>query len=314
MHRPLVERNQDLAPVAHPLGHRPAQVPRHEGSRPVDGDVVLLEAVLEGHLDRVPEPLGDEERGLRAGALDEGVGGEGRAVDEEVDLARRDPRRADRLADRRDHPHLGGVGGGQHLGGDRAFTATARLQGDIREGPADIHGETASSLRVIHDRRSSARPCRRAGRLIDNSWALAVPAISASPRSRTRPEPMRAGPEPPHRSPPARTEPRHASHGFVTSTSKPSKSRTARVASDRLRAFAVPAIRRIARDVVHQPTAERRLRLRPGIPHALRHDDERPPRPDTLRPLLLRRGAGSRTAGLRDRPPSRLRTAAHGAR
>ena len=104
MHRPLVEGNQDLAPVVRPLGHRPAQVPRHEGSRPVDGDVVLLETVLEGHLDRVPEPLGDEERGLRAGALDEGVGGEGRAVDEEVDLARRDPRRADRLADRRRSP------------------------------------------------------------------------------------------------------------------------------------------------------------------------------------------------------------------
>ena len=70
-YRVLVEGNQDLARVVHPLGDRPTQVPGHEGSRPVDGDVVLLEAVLEGHLDRVPEPFGDDERGLRAGAFDD---------------------------------------------------------------------------------------------------------------------------------------------------------------------------------------------------------------------------------------------------
>ena len=154
VHRAFVEGDQDLPPVVRALGDRPAQMPRHEGGRPVDGNVVLLEAVLEGHLDRVPEPLGDEKRGLRAGALDEGVGGEGGAVDEEVDLARRDPGRADRLADRRDHPHFGGVRGGEHLGGGHAAPDAARseLEGNVRKGPADIHGQPATFARLIHGR------------------------------------------------------------------------------------------------------------------------------------------------------------------
>ena len=157
MHRVLVEGNEDLAQVVHPLRDRPAQVPRHEGGRPIDGDVVLLEAVLQGHLDRVPEPFGDEERGLRAGALDEGIGGEGRAVDEEVHLARLDPRRPNGLPDRRDHALLGGARRGQHLGGDHAVAGRARagtgarLEGHVREGPADIDGETAASARLAHD-------------------------------------------------------------------------------------------------------------------------------------------------------------------
>ena len=152
-HRILVEGNQDLARMVHPLGDRPAQGPGHEGGRPIDGDIVLLEAVLEGHLDRVPEPFGDEKRGLRAGALDEGVGREGRAVDKEADAAGLDPRRADRVADRRDHALLGGARRGQHLGGDHAGAgARAELQGHVGEGAAHVHGEAAASGRLTHDR------------------------------------------------------------------------------------------------------------------------------------------------------------------
>ena len=183
-HRGLVERNEDLARVVHALGDRPAKVPRDERGRPVDGDVVLLETVLEGHLHRVPEPLGDEERGPRAGALDNRVGRERRAVDEEADLAGGDPRLSDRLTNRRDHPFLRGMWGGQHLGGDHG-PARARLEGHVREGSADIDGDAATPARVSHDRTNlhlaapSGRPpvpCRTAPRLRDGT-ASGLPRV-----------------------------------------------------------------------------------------------------------------------------------------
>jgi hypothetical protein len=62
----LVQRDQHAAVAVEPLAHRQAQVARHQRPRPVDHDVVLLEAVLVGHFQRVAVPLGGQQRGARA--------------------------------------------------------------------------------------------------------------------------------------------------------------------------------------------------------------------------------------------------------
>ena len=147
VHRFLVEGNQDLAFVIHPLGDRPAQAPRHQRRRPVDGEVVLVEPVLEGHLHRIAEPFRDDERGPRTRAFDDGVGGKRRAMEDEANLAGLDPRRPRGLADRGHHALLGGPRRGQHLGGDHF--AVTELKRDIREGSADVHGEAMSGF-VVH--------------------------------------------------------------------------------------------------------------------------------------------------------------------
>ncbi len=51
-HRLLVERQQHGAVGGHALGHAEAQVARHQRLRPLHVDVVLLEAMLPGHLER----------------------------------------------------------------------------------------------------------------------------------------------------------------------------------------------------------------------------------------------------------------------
>ena len=80
--------------------HSPAPAPRcAAGAAPAAAgrshvDVVLLEAVLVGHLHRIAEALGDQQRGVRALALDDGVGGERGAVDHHARPRPAPPRRA----------------------------------------------------------------------------------------------------------------------------------------------------------------------------------------------------------------------------
>ena len=82
-------------------------------------DVVLLEALLVAHLEHVAKALGGEQRGARALALDQRVGGERRAVDEDADVARRERRRPRAPARAVEHAVLGRARRGQHLGGER---------------------------------------------------------------------------------------------------------------------------------------------------------------------------------------------------
>ena len=147
MHRFLVEGNQNLALVVHPLGDRPAPAPRHQRRRPIDREVVLLEPVLEGHLHGIPEPFRDDERGFRTRPFDDGVRGQRRAMDDEADLAGLDPRRPRGLADRGHHALLGDPRRGQHLGGDHV--AVTELKRDVRESPANVDCEAMSGF-VVH--------------------------------------------------------------------------------------------------------------------------------------------------------------------
>ena len=93
-HRRLVERDQHVAAAVHAFRHAKAPFARHQRRRLPHEDVVLLEAVLEGDLDGIAEALGDDQRRLGALALDDGVGRERRAVDDQAEVARVSARRA----------------------------------------------------------------------------------------------------------------------------------------------------------------------------------------------------------------------------
>ena len=119
-HGRLVERQQHVA-LAHRCARaREAQAARHQRRRLLDEDVVLLEAVLVADLERVAKAFGGDQRRPRALALDQRVGGERRAVDDEVDRRRRDARpRDDARACPPSTPASGAARRGEHLGRER---------------------------------------------------------------------------------------------------------------------------------------------------------------------------------------------------
>ena len=81
----VVER-LDLAVRAHPLAHGEAQVARHERLGTALGEVVEGGAVLARELDQIAEALRRDERGARAAALEQRVGGDRHPVRERRDV------------------------------------------------------------------------------------------------------------------------------------------------------------------------------------------------------------------------------------
>src|SRR5262249_23768820 len=102
-------------------------------------DVVLLEAVLVADLDRVAEALGGDERGLGALALDERVGRERRAVDDDAEIAGLELRLGKDDPGRLEDAPLGRLGPRQCLCAEALGPA---LERDVGEGAADIDAET----------------------------------------------------------------------------------------------------------------------------------------------------------------------------
>ena len=117
-HRGFVQRPPHGAVHVHALGHREAQLARHQRPRLDDVDVVLVEAALVRDLDHVAEAVGGDERGARALALDDGVGGERGAVHEHADVAERQARLGQRAACALDDGHLRLPRRRQQLGDD----------------------------------------------------------------------------------------------------------------------------------------------------------------------------------------------------
>ena len=137
-HRAFLQRHEDAAAVVDPLLHRQPKPPRDEGRGTVDADVVLLKTVLVRHLEGVAVPRRDDEGGAGAPALDDGVRGQRRAVDDETDGGGRNPGDPQHLVHPLQNPALRRRGGREHL---RRDEAPAGLQRHIREGPADVDGE-----------------------------------------------------------------------------------------------------------------------------------------------------------------------------
>ncbi len=135
----LVERRHHAALRIHPLLDAPTPAPRHQRRRQVDIDVILLEAVLVADLDGVAEAVGGNEGGARTLALDQRIGRQCRAVNDDADIAGRQSRGLEDDGDRLHDTALGCARRRQHLGAEPTPVA---LERDIREGPADIDAET----------------------------------------------------------------------------------------------------------------------------------------------------------------------------
>ena len=137
-HRILLQRDEDVSAVVDPLLHREPEAAGHQGFRTVDPDVVLLEAVLVRHLQRVAVPGGDDQRRARPPPLDDRVGGQRGAVDDETHGGGRDVRQPQHLVHAFQDAALRGRGGRKHL---RRHEAPAGLQRHVREGSPDVDRE-----------------------------------------------------------------------------------------------------------------------------------------------------------------------------
>src|SRR5215510_5021733 len=96
--------------------------------------------MLEGDLDRISEAFGDDQRGPRALALDDGVGGKRGAVDDEAKLAGLDTRLLHHLIHTRQHAFLGRPRRGQHL---HAGELALPVEAEIGESAADVDRQTS---------------------------------------------------------------------------------------------------------------------------------------------------------------------------
>ena len=140
------------------LRHGEAQAAGHQRLRLVDEDVVLIVAPFVGNLDHVAEALGRDEGGPCPLALDDGVGGERRAVQEHREVGEAEtcplehqPRAGnDRLLRRARR--------GEDLGAEPPL---ADLDHDIREGAADVDRE---ARRKAHEQ---GRGSRRRGATLE---------------------------------------------------------------------------------------------------------------------------------------------------
>ena len=131
-------RDEHFAVGGDALGDLVAQRARHQRLGPADEEVVEREPALGADLDDVPKTRRGEQRGARALALDQRVGGERGAVDDHAHVARRAPGARQRLPDRR-HETLRRIGiGGQDLGGRERVAVGEH---DVGERSADVDGE-----------------------------------------------------------------------------------------------------------------------------------------------------------------------------
>ena len=142
-HGRLVDRQQHRAVGGDPFGDAEAQVARHQRLGPLHVDVVLLEAMLPGHLERIAEACRRDQGRPRALAFDQGVGGQGRAVHDQRDVAWPAFRLGQDGSHAVQHGAFGRVGRGQDLGGVGCRVGSlADFQHDIGESAADIDGQT----------------------------------------------------------------------------------------------------------------------------------------------------------------------------
>ena len=131
------QRHERLSRRVHALGHRQPPASRHQRLRAVDVHVVLLEAVLERHLEHVAVPFGRHQGRARAAPFDDRVRGQGGAVQHHAEIRRGASSLCQNLA----HAFQGAGGrrrvGRQNLGAD---VAAARFEHHVGESAADVHG------------------------------------------------------------------------------------------------------------------------------------------------------------------------------
>ncbi len=205
----LVVERLERAVGAHPLARADAAVARDERRGVRRAQAVQVGARLAAELDEVLEALGGDERGPRALALQQRVGGDGGPVGEGPDLVGARVRALQRGGDRRQHA-LGLVARrGRRLGGDEP---AARGHHRVGEGPAYVDPEQHLAANLPGCRRLASggqdevlrlgqvlvrravavvRAAARAGRPSRGAWSRGTRA--GCPRGRSRSAAARRG-------------------------------------------------------------------------------------------------------------------------
>src|SRR6516162_8471686 len=133
--RRLVERDEYPAARVDALADRKAQPSRHQRRRQIDIYVVLLETVLVADFDRVAKALGRQQRGLGAFALDDRVGCQSCAVNDDRQIGWAETRLTQYPPHHLEDGALGGLRCRQYLG---AQPPSGRFESHIRKRAADI--------------------------------------------------------------------------------------------------------------------------------------------------------------------------------
>ena len=147
----LVQRRDHSAFGVDALDGFQAAMARHQRRRPVDREIVqaLHRPLDPADLQHVAEPRRGQEADFRTGALDQGIGAGGRAVDHLDDAVEADPFGRCGRANGFHHPDGAVVRRRRHL---RACQPAALVVGDhhIGKRAADVDGEAVSGSGFSH--------------------------------------------------------------------------------------------------------------------------------------------------------------------
>ncbi len=132
----LVQRDQHLAPRGHALAHLEAAAARHQGGGPAVEHIVHAQEVAPADLEHVPEPLGGDEAGQHALALEQGVDPDGGPVDDEAAVGQARPRLVHAPENPLEQVVRGGEGLGVHQGAGRLVQ-----RDQVREGATDVDAD-----------------------------------------------------------------------------------------------------------------------------------------------------------------------------
>ena len=136
----LVQRNADAAVGQHALPDLPAELPRDQGRRELDGEIVVVIASLLAHLQDVPEAFGGDQRGLGAVSLDQGVRRERGSVHNDHHLRQLDPGNVLEGAQPVEDRPARIVGRGKDLETEEGSAVDA-VDDQIREGSANVDAD-----------------------------------------------------------------------------------------------------------------------------------------------------------------------------
>ena len=145
--RVFVQRSQNLSLRADPARDGEPILTRDQGFGQPDVQIVLREPVFGPHFDHVAKPFGRDQGGARAAPFDQRIGGQRRAMNDDVDLGQGNARRFGHNGDPvEDRLFRRGVVG-QNLG---RIELPADVKRDVGERAADIGAQT-DVLRLAHE-------------------------------------------------------------------------------------------------------------------------------------------------------------------
>ena len=113
----LVEREQNAAVGGHALGRLISPGARHERLGSLQFEVILIEAVAEGEFERVTKAACGDQRRARPAPLDDCIGRQRRAMDDDVELRGRNIRLFEHHLHAVDHALFGALWRCQHFAG-----------------------------------------------------------------------------------------------------------------------------------------------------------------------------------------------------